>query len=53
VKILIETLKINPKNEIKETEPANNKFIKNIDKARGIGKALIKICHDQYNNRIN
>jgi hypothetical protein len=46
VKILIEILKIDPKNESKEAEPANNKFIKNIDKAREIGKALAKVCHD-------
>jgi hypothetical protein len=46
VKALIEILKIDPKNENKETGPANDKFIKDIDKAREIGKALAKICHD-------
>jgi len=49
----METLKIDPKNETKETEPANDKPTEDIDKARGIGKALAKVCHDQYNNRIN
>jgi hypothetical protein len=39
-------LKINSKDESKETGPANDKFIKDIDKAREIGKVLIKICHD-------
>jgi hypothetical protein len=46
VKILIEILKIDPKDESKEAGPANDKFIKNIDKARKIRKALAKICHD-------
>ena len=46
VKALIEILKINPKNEIKETESANDKPTKNIDKAREIRKALAKIYHD-------
>jgi hypothetical protein len=40
VKALIEILKINPKDEIKETGPANDKSIKNIDKAREIGKSF-------------
>ena len=53
VKALIKTLKIDPKNEINETGPANDKPTENIDKARKIRKALAKICHDQYNNRIN
>jgi hypothetical protein len=46
VKILIKVLKIDSKNESKETEPANDKFIKNIDKAREIEKALAKVCYD-------
>jgi hypothetical protein len=46
VKVLMETLKINSKDENKEIGPANDKSIKNIDKAREIGKALIKICYD-------
>ena len=46
MKALIETLKINPKNEIKKTEPANDKFTEDIDKAREIKKALAKIYHD-------
>jgi hypothetical protein len=46
VKILIEILKINPKNENKKAGPANDKFIKNIDKAREIGKALVKVYYD-------
>jgi len=53
VKVLIKILKIDPKNENKKTGPANDKPIKNIDKAREIGKILAKIYHDQYNNRIN
>jgi hypothetical protein len=46
VKALIKALKIDPKNENKKTEPANDKLIKDIDKAREIGKALIKIYYD-------
>jgi hypothetical protein len=46
VKILIKVLKIDPKNENKKAGPANDKSIKNIDKARGIRKALTKICYD-------
>jgi hypothetical protein len=46
VKVLIKILKIDPKDENKETEPANDKFTKNIDKARKIRKALTKIYHD-------
>jgi hypothetical protein len=46
VKILIKILKIDPKDENKETGPVNDKFTKNIDKAREIGKALVKIYHD-------
>jgi hypothetical protein len=46
VKILIKVLKIDSKDESKETEPTNDKLIKNIDKAREIGKTLAKICHD-------
>jgi hypothetical protein len=46
VKALIETLKIDPKNESKKAGPANDKPIENIDKAREIRKALIKIYHD-------
>jgi hypothetical protein len=53
VKVLIKTLKIDPKDESKKAEPANDKLTENIDKAREIGKALAKIYHDQYNNRIN
>jgi hypothetical protein len=53
VKTLIKILKIDPKDESKKAEPVNNKFTKNIDKARKIGKALAKVYHDQYNNRIN
>jgi hypothetical protein len=32
VKVLIEILKIDPKDEIKKAGPVNDKFIKNIDK---------------------
>jgi hypothetical protein len=46
VKVLIKTLKIDPKDESKEAGPANDKPTKNIDKAREIRKALAKICHD-------
>jgi large-conductance mechanosensitive channel len=46
VKVLIKVLKINSKNESKEAEPANNKSINDIDKARGIRKVLAKICYD-------
>jgi hypothetical protein len=53
VKALMEVLKIDPKDESKEAGPANDKSIEDIDKARGIGKALAKVCYDQYNNRIN
>jgi hypothetical protein len=53
VKALMEALKIDPKDESKEAGPANDKPTEDIDKARGIGKALAKVCHDQYNNRIN
>jgi hypothetical protein len=42
----MEALKIDPKDENKKAGPANDKFIKDINKARGIGKALIKICYD-------
>jgi hypothetical protein len=46
VKILMEILKIDSKDENKKAGPANDKSIKNIDKARKIGKALAKICYD-------
>jgi hypothetical protein len=46
VKVLIEILKIDPKNESKEAGPANDKFTENIDKAREIRKVLAKVCHD-------
>jgi hypothetical protein len=46
VKVLIKILKINPKDESKKAEPANDKFTENIDKARGIRKTLAKICYD-------
>jgi hypothetical protein len=46
VKALMKTLKINSKNESKEAGPANDKSTKDIDKARGIGKALAKIYYD-------
>jgi hypothetical protein len=46
VKALIEILKIDPKDESKKTGPANDKFIKDIDKAREIEKALIKVYYD-------
>jgi hypothetical protein len=46
VKVLIKILKIDPKNESKEAGPVNDKFIENIDKARGIRKALAKIYYD-------
>jgi hypothetical protein len=46
VKILIKILKIDPKDESKEAGPANDKSTENIDKARGIRKALAKICYD-------
>jgi hypothetical protein len=46
VKTLIKVLKIDPKDEIKKTKPANDKSTKNIDKARKIEKALIKIYYD-------
>jgi hypothetical protein len=39
-------LKIDPKDKIKETGPANDKFIEDIDKARGIRKALVKVYYD-------
>jgi hypothetical protein len=42
----MEILKIDSKDEIKEAGPANDKFIENINKARGIGKALAKVCYD-------
>jgi hypothetical protein len=46
VKALIKILKINLKDENKKAEPANDKPIKNIDKAREIGKVLAKIYYD-------
>jgi hypothetical protein len=46
VKALIKVLKIDPKDESKKTKPTNNKSIKDIDKARGIRKALTKIYYD-------
>ena len=42
----MKTLKIDSKNEIKETGPANDKFTKNIDKAREIRKAIVKVYYD-------
>jgi hypothetical protein len=42
----MEILKIDPKNESKEAGLANDKPTEDIDKARGIRKALAKICHD-------
>ena len=46
VKVLIKILKIDPKDESKEAGSVNDKFTENIDKARGIGKALAKVCYD-------
>jgi hypothetical protein len=50
VKVLMKTLKIDPKDESKKAGPVNDKPTKNIDKAREIRKTLAKVCHDQYNN---
>jgi hypothetical protein len=46
VKVLIKILKIDLKDESKKTGPVNDKFIENIDKAREIGKALVKVYYD-------
>ena len=42
----MEILKIDPKNEIKKAEWANDKSIKNIDKTHGIRKALAKVYYN-------
>jgi hypothetical protein len=46
VKVLIKALKIDSKDESKKIGPVNDKFTKDIDKAREIGKVLAKICYD-------
>ena len=51
VKALMKELDIDAKNETTELGPADDKSTEDIRKARGIGKALAKVCHDHCSDR--